>query len=226
MTRFKDEYIPSAVLGYPARVAPRFSTDLAQSDSGSEQANRNWTNPLRSVSIPEGVRDQATFESLKAHWLVMGGPAHTFPFRDPTDFASVALTRINHAPTLSRIDQPLSPGTGDGFNRTFQLIKRYTVGSQTYDRTIYLPVVSSILLGVNGVDPSAASPALVATVTRYAGTVTFDIAPDPGDLLTWGGLFDIETRYEGDDVFDGIMRTFGVAGFADVPLQEVRFCVD
>lgn len=224
MTRFKDVYIASKVIGYPARVSPRFSTDLATSDSGAEQANQNWENALRSIICPEGVRDQVTFEALKAHWLVMRGPAFTFPFRDPTDFASVDLTYVNVAPTTSRTDQPL--GTGDGITRHFQLVKRYTSGGETYDREIYLPVTSTIEIGVDGVDPAALSPALVATVSRYGGLVTFDTAPGVGDILTWGGLFDIEVRYEGDDVFDGIMRTFHAAGFADIPLQEVRFCAD
>lgn len=222
VARFKDVYLNSKIVGYPTRVAPNFSTDLAKSDSGSEQANRHWQHPLRSIVLPEGVRDHATFEALKSHWLVMAGPFHTFPFRDPTDFASVALTKVNTEPVVSRTDQSL--GTGDGLTRVFQLKKRYTAGGETYDRIIHYPVTSSILIGVDGVDPAALSPALTATVAREGGTVTFDVAPDAATVLTWGGLFDLQVSFEGDDVFDGVMRTYGADGFADILLREVRYC--
>lgn len=222
VTRFKDEYMPTAVLGYPARVAPRWSTGLAQSDSGAEVADQRWSHPLRSIQIPEGVRDHVTFEALKAHWLVMAGPASTFPWRDPTDFATADLEAINQAPTLSRTDQAIA--TGDGATRTFQLKKTYTRGAETYARNIFLPVESEVLIGVDGSDPTTLSPALTPTITRYGGTVTFDIAPGVGQAITWGGLFDLEVRFEADDTFDGVMRSYAASGFADVPLQEVRFC--
>lgn len=220
--RFKDVYLPSKIIGYPTRVAPNYSTDIAQSDSGSEQANQQWDHALRSVILTEGVRDQVTFEALLSHWHVMRGPFHTFPFRDPTDFASVDLVQVNVAPTISRTDQSL--GTGDGFTRFFQLTKRYTRDAETYDRVIRYPVVSSILIGVDGVDPSALSPALTVTINRQSGQVEFDSPPPAASVLTWGGYFDLQVRFEADDVFDGIMQTLGVSGFADVPLREVRYC--
>lgn len=222
VARFKDVYLNSRIVGYPTSVAPNFSTDLAESDSGAEQANQHWQHPKRSIIVPQGVRDHATFEALKAHWLVMRGPFHTFPFRDPTDFASVDLTTVNTIPIVSRTDQAL--GTGDGFTRFFQLTKRYTVGGETYDRVIRYPVVSTILIGINGADPTSLSPALTATVDRESGEVEFDVAPPAASTLTWGGLFDLQVRFEADDVFDGIMRTYQASGFADVPLREVRYC--
>ena len=220
--RFKDVYLNSKVMGYPAIISPLFSTDISASDSGAEQANQQWSDPLRRISLTDGIRDHDTFEALKAHWLVMRGPAFTFPWRDPTDFASVDLGAVNQVPTVSRTDQSL--GTGDGFNRFFSLAKTYTVGSETYSRSIRFPVVSTILIGVDGVDPSTLSPALTATVSREGGQVEFDVPPDNGAALTWGGLFDLQVRFEADDSFEGIMRTYGVSGFADIPLNEVRYC--
>lgn len=224
MSRFQDVYLSSKIVGYPTRVAPRFSTDIAESDSGSEQSNQHWEHPLRSIIIPEGVRDHETFEALKDHWLIMRGPHYTFPFRDPTDFASVPLVKVNVAPTISRTDQNLSPAVADGNNRFFQLTKRYTRSGVNYDRVIRYPVVSSILIGVNGVDPLALSPALTATVDRESGVVEFDSPPPAAATMKWGGYFDLQVRFEADDVFDGIMRTYQVSGFADIPLKEVRYC--
>lgn len=224
MTRFIDEYLPSRVVGYPVRVGPRFSTQLVTVDSGAEQANRRWANPLRSVTIPDGVRDQATFEAVKAHWLIMGGPAHTWPWRDPTDFASVDLSKINHAPTVSGLDQLI--GTGDGVQTEFQLTKTYSVGSSSYVRPIKFPIVSSVIVTVNGVDPTVASPSVMWSVTREGGVITFNEPVNMGAPVRAGFLFDLQVRYESDDTFGGIMKTFGVGGFADIPLMEVPFCED
>lgn len=222
MTRFIDEYLSRRIVGYPVDIGPAFSTQITQVDSGAEQANRRWLHPLRSISIPQGVRDMETFEALKNHWLIMGGPFQTWPWRDPTDFASCPLTRVNEVPTVALGDQPL--GTGDGATVEFQLIKRYTVGAQTYDRPIYRPIVSTVLIGIDGVAIGDVSPPASATVSRNGGVVTFADPPGVGAVLTAGFLFDLEVRYESDDTFNGIMRTFGVSGFADIPLQEVRYC--
>ena len=223
--RFLDVYLSSKIVGYPVDVAPMFSTQITAVDSGAEHTNRRWQHPLRDISIPQGVRDQDTANALLDHWLIMGGPNRTFPWRDPTDFASVPLTQVNHAPVLSRTDCPL--GTGDGVTKDFQLTRRYSRGGETYDRPIYLPVVSSVLIGVDGVAPGAASPALAdPTVSREGGVVSFATAPHVGAVLTAGFLFDLNVRFESDDTYRSIMRTFGVQGFSEIPLKEVRWCND
>lgn len=224
--RFVDKYMGRRIQGWPVEVVPMFSTQLATVDSGSEVANRRWMDPLREISIPQGVRDHPTFETLKLQWMVMGGPAQTWPWRDPTDFASVELTEPNEVPVTSLTDQPL--GIGDGFTTRFQLTKRYDLGSPStpYDREIRFPVVNTIEIGVDGLAPGDYSPPLTATVTRYGGYVDFNTAPPANAVLTWGGLFDIQVRFQSDDTFRGIMRTVAVSGFGDIPLQEVRFCED
>lgn len=232
MARFIDQYLSRRVVGYPVQVGPKFSTQMAMVDSGAEQVNRRWQHPLRTISLPDGVRDHETFEDIKAHWFVMGGPAHTWPWRDPTDFASVDLEEINVVPTVAFDDQQI--GVGDGLTTDFQLVKTYTVGDQTYVRPIEFPVVSSLVFGISEPGSPAvivpvtgfASPPTVVTCTRLGGVATFSPAPAVGQVLTAGFLFDIPVRYESDDTFSGIMRTFGVSGFADVPLQEVRYCND
>jgi len=224
--RFVDVYLGSRIQGWPVEIAPMFSTQIAQVDSGSEQANQRWQDPLREISIPQGVRDHATFETLKTHWLVMAGPARTWPWRDPTDFASVELDLPNTVPTITRTDQPL--GVGDGVTTRFQLVKQYDLGSPAtpYTRQIHFPVLSSVLIGVDGVDPSLASPALSYTVAREGGYVDFTTPPGVGAVLTAGFLFDLQVRFEADDTFRAVFRTYGVDGFADIPLREVLFCED
>jgi len=222
MTRFVDEYMNDCVPGYPVIASPRWSTDLVMADSGDEQANQRWAHPLHRYTLPEAVRTMAVFNSIRDHWLVMRGPAKIWPFRDPLDFASVALAAPNTPPAVTPYDQPL--GTGDGVTRTFQMQKEYTVGAQTYTRVITLPVLSSVRVGRDSNSSPPQEYLAGFSVNRVAGTVTFDIAPTIGTLLTWGGYFDVPVRFESDEAFDGIVRTFGIGGFADIVLFEMRNC--
>lgn len=241
MTRFTDTYLSARIQGYPVEIAPNFSTQQTRVDSGSEASNSRWVDPLRDINVPSGVRDQPTFEALKRHWLVMKGPHKTWPWRDPTDFASLDLEIPNEATAdilarISKNDQPLIDADGavavpDGIETVFYLGKRYDVGSpaEPYIRRIYFPVVSTIQLAIDGASPAALSPALTATVSRNGGVVTFSSPPgggSPASRMTWGGLFDLQVRFADDQTFRGIMRTYAASGFADIPLSEVRYCED
>lgn len=222
MTRFVDAYMPEQVPGFPCISSPRWATDIQISDSGVEQVNQRWVHPLHTYSLPDAIREHVTFEGIHDHWLAMRGPYYSFPFRDPLDFASVSLQTPNVAPTLSRIDQTI--GTGDGFETQFQLKKTYFSGAQSYTRNIYHPIVSTVLIGINGEDPESASPNFDWDVDRLTGIVTFDIPPLNGAIITAGFLYDVEVRFADDDAFDGIVKTYGVSGFADIELLEVRPC--
>ena len=222
MSRFVDELIPDTVPGYPCISSPRWSTDIQIVDSGAERANQRWEHPLRDFTLPDAVREQETFEIIYHHWLAMRGPLYTFPFSDPLDFASASLESPNIEPTLSVVDQPI--GTGDGFTTDFQLVKVYSSGGQTYTRNIYHPVSGTVIIGINGANADTLSPTIDYTVNRLTGIVSFDVAPVAGTAITAGYLFDVEVRFSDDSTFDGIVKTYGVSGFASIELTEVRPC--
>lgn len=222
MTRFLDVYLDRCVPGYPCMSSPRWSTSITHSDSGAEQVNQRWKHPLHKFTLPEAVRDHTVYEAVRDHWFIMRGPLRTFPFRDPLDFASVPLDRPNQTPPISWSDQVL--GTGDGVNTVFQLVKTYNRGGESYTRTIYHPVVSSVVVSVNNQDPGALLIPLTWSVDRATGQVTFSGPPDPGAVVRAGFLYDVEVRFESDDSFDGLLKDYGVSGFADLVLLEVRPC--
>lgn len=227
MTVFIDLYFDDLVPGFPCDSSPRFSTQITQVASGAERRNRQWAHPLRRFILPEAIREQETYEAVHDHWLLVGGPECTFPFRDPLDFATVPLVYPNIEPDWDGEDQAF--GTGDGFERTFQLTKTYQRGAYSYTRPIYLPVVGSYVILMNGLDPATPDPALPGgpytyVVSRPGGVVTFTPAPEAGIDLTWGGLFDVEVRFEADDSFAGIVQSYRIAGFADINLIETRSC--
>ena len=216
---FIDAYLPTGVPGYPCASAPRTKTTINVTSGGRENRNREWVHPQHRFVLPEAAgREWSVVEALKKHWLIMAGPAHSWPFRDPLDFASRNLTKPNVTPTVAASDQLI--GTGTGFTDTFQLVKTYTVGAETYTRTIHLPRLSSVVISANGavVDPANYS------VSRPGGVVTFNAPPTNGHAIRAGFLFDCEVRFESDDQLESILRTYQVGGFADITLIEVRPC--
>lgn len=229
MSRFVDIYLPDRIKGFPFTSSPRTSTTITGVANGFEHANRNWKNPLHYFTAPEGVQCMDDIEDLKDHWMALGGPFLTFAMRDPMDFASRKLGKPNVVPSIGITDQLL--GVGDGVRRVFQLQKTYTRGPISYTRPIYIPVIDTVAVGINALPIDTADPVLpggpyVVDVERYGGTVTFDHAPQLGQAITAGFLFDCEVRFEADDSFDAIVQSFQVSGHADLSFWEVRPCND
>jgi uncharacterized protein (TIGR02217 family) len=202
--------------------SPRWSTSITHSDSGAEQANQRWEHPLSRYTLPQAFRDHNVYEAVRDHWLIMRGPLRSFPFRDPLDFASIRLDRPNTVPGITWSDQVL--GTGDGITATFQLVKTYTRGGETYTRKVVHPVTSTVTVSINNVDPSTLFDPLTWTVDRATGVVTFSAPPAPGAVVRAGYLYDVEVRFESDESFDGLLQDYGVSGFADLVLIEIRPC--
>lgn len=219
--RFVDSYLPDAIPGFPCISTPMWSTQLVRVDSGDEQANSRWSNPLYRFTLPEAIRDMAQIQAVLTHWQEMRGPFHTWPFKDPMDFASVAVTENNTAPTLSSADQTL--GTGDGAKTQFQIVKVYG-STNPMTRTIYLPRAGTVLVEVNGADPTTFSPPITWSVSRPGGVITFDSPITAGHVVKAGFLFDNEVRFESDDAFDAIAHEAGLGGEADLTMIGVRRC--
>lgn len=216
-----DVYLPERILGYGFTGAPLWNTPMTVVASGAENANQAWLHPMRKYTSPEGVRCWDDVAELHDMWMALRGPKMLFAFPDPADRASVRLAhpQESDADLLDRItaeDQVF--GVGDGATRTFQLSKAYTYGPETYDRAIVLPVVASLLVADAGV------PTVAFTAVREGGSITFDVAPANGHTLTWGGLYDVPVRFEGDDVFATVLQAFQTAGHADLTLIERKLC--
>lgn len=224
---FLDVYPPPNIRGYPFSSSPRFSTTITGVSSGSEHRNRNWKHPLHRYTSPEAIRSHDDIEDIRDHWMVTAGPFLSFPIRDPMDFASRRLLKPNLPPALFPTDQVL--GVGDGSNRDFQLSKSYTRGGKSYTRPIYLPVVTSVLVAIDAKSTATADPTLPSgpylwDVSRQGGVVTFDHAPQAGQVVTAGFLFDVPVRFEGDDSLDAILQAYQLSGVADLTFVEVRPC--
>lgn len=223
--RFTDIYLPPRIAGFPFVSTPRWSTQITAVSSGAENANQNWKHPLHRFTAPEGVRCWDDIGDLHEFWMALRGPKYTFALTDPLDSASRRMLAPGLAPDLFSTDQVL--GVGDGVTTEFQLVKTYTYGPRTYTRTISHPQVDSVIIAGNALElDDLALPGHPYTfdVSRLTGKVTFDHAPTVGVVLTGGFRFDVESRWEGDDSYSGLVAAFRTAGFADLSFVEVPPC--
>ena len=150
--------------------ATRFQTDVVMVDSGHEQRQSRWDQPLMEYDVAYGVRTMEHLQGLIAFFRAMGGKKNAFLYKDHTDFTSTIATahEARRAPDPSPLDQEL--GVGDGSTKVFQLIKRYpTPGGQAASvRPIYKPKGGTVAVAINA-----------TLVTNYAldlntGKITFE----------------------------------------------------
>lgn len=148
--------------------ATRFQTDVTVVDSGHDQRNSRWTQPLMEYDVAYGVRTMEHLHGLIAFFRTMQGKKHSFLYHDHTDFTSTQATELEKrkAPPISNMDQPL--GTGDHKTKTFQLVKEYfSPGGQVHTRPIYKPKPGSVLVSQDG------GQVLNWTLDPMKGTVEF-----------------------------------------------------
>lgn len=173
MAFYESPRFPEAI-AYGAVGGPGFSTALAALTSGYEQGNANWTYPRHAWDVAHGIKTQAQFEELRAFFIIMRGRMHRWRYKDWADFSASLTTGRVTALTAT----------------TFQLVKRYTSGAQTFDRLIRKPVAGTLAVHVSG---SGVAFSLDATT----GIVTIGSAPAAGNVA-WSGEFDVPMRFDID----------------------------
>jgi uncharacterized protein (TIGR02217 family) len=180
---------------FPERIArdaeggPEFLTDIAEMSSGYESRNIAWNEPRHRYVVTLLNRPASEFDELKAFFIAVRGMGHGFRFKDVADFSATSTVGL------------LGTGVGTG-SATYQMNKRYTSGSNNFDRAIKKPVSGTLLIYKNAVAqtivPSAPGAGQVSVDTT-TGIVTFGgTAPGGGDVLTWSGQFDVPVRFDTD----------------------------
>jgi uncharacterized protein (TIGR02217 family) len=169
--RFPDSIAFGAVSG------PEFSTDIVITVGGQESRNANWAATRGRYEVGLVNKDKTTTDALIAFFRAVAyGRANAFRFKDHNDFEAY--------------DQPI--GTGDGADTTFQLVKVYTSGAQTYTRTITKPVTGTVTAKLAG------TPTTAFTTDTTTGIITFSVAPGLGVAITASCEFDTPVRFDSD----------------------------
>ncbi|AKM09880.1 DUF2460 domain-containing protein [Croceicoccus naphthovorans] len=189
---------------------PAFLTDVVALDSGDEDREERWENPLAQYDIAHNVRTPADIASLRAFHRARRGASRGFLLKDWIEYTSAADGQT--APTAT--DQPI--GTGDGVETVFAIVKRYADVGGLYDHPIRWPVTGTVVVALDGVPQVGGF-----TVQRGDGTVTFAVAPGAGVAVTCGYEFDVPVRFT-EDLLSVSWDTINSRSAGSVPLQEVR----
>lgn len=150
---FIDEEFPHDI-SYNSIGAIRFETETTRVDSGYDQRNQRWDQPLMEYDVAYGVRTMEDLHDLKQFFYAMRGRLYSFKYFDRFDFNSQFVTAIEGRtiPSTTSLDQAL--GTGDALVKAFQLQKLYKTkysGASLY-RPIYKPKDGTVKVALAGVE--------------------------------------------------------------------------
>ena len=192
-----------------ARGGPERRTQIVELASGDEERNASWLNSRREYDVAYGVRNADALAVVVAFFEARNGMLYGFRFKDWSDYKS-CLSLASIAGT----DQLI--GVGTGALTTFQLLKAYVSGAQTYSRTITKPVAGTVKIALNG------GAALSGwSVDATTGIITFAAAPASGVAITAGYEFDTPVRFD-TDMIDVALKFERLGSIQSIPLIEVR----
>lgn len=188
-------------IAWGATGGPTWSTDVFSTFGGAEQRNQNRSHYLGQWDVGL-VNKDATYTRTLIHFFnaVAKGRFNSFRF----------VNLVNN--DSQGADEPI--GTGDGADTTFQLIRRYSSGGQTYDKTIYLPTTGTTTCKLNGVATTA------FTVNTTTGIVTFSVAPGIGVAITASFEHALHCRFD-VDAFTCTRIDPDIFAWPSVPIQEL-----
>jgi uncharacterized protein (TIGR02217 family) len=227
VTDFIDVYLPSNIRAFPWISAPRHDHIDHGRGFGARTPKQKLAEPAAQVhSIRSGAmprNDRRPEGSLAGVFRPVPGVSDARSAR----LRFGAPSEIELGADIVATDQVC--GIADGLARDFQLKKTYTRGGFSYVRKIRLPILDSVLVAMNALDPSTPGPALPGgpytySVDRLSGAITFDPVPQNGIVVTAGYYFDVPVRFETDDEFEAIVKAFQVDGFSDLTFMETRMC--
>lgn len=209
---FHEVQFPTEI-SYGSRGGPGFNTNVLVLDSGAEERVARWSSPRRRYDVRYGIRSRADLQAVLEFYIRRLGPAHGFRYKDWLDFTSASDGMA--APTY--LDQLL--GSGDGSEVDFQLVKTYTDGIVSRERTITKPVSGTVVVAIDGVEQLSGW-----TVSTVTGIVTFSSPPAANKDVTAGFEFDVPVRFgkEADDVLEASIDSYDIGDIGSIPLIEVK----
>lgn len=145
--------------------APVFLTDVAETVSGYESRNANWTQVRHEFDVGFAIRTKTDYALLARHFYMAKGRLHSFGMLDFLD---------------SEVSE--DEGIVQEVNGEYQLFKRYGTGPEAYLRKITRPVTAN----VDGAG---------VTVDLDTGKVIPDDSSTDPTGYAWSGTFLVPARY-------------------------------
>jgi len=205
---FHEVRFPDAI-SRGARGGPERRTQVVELASGDEERNASWANSRRRYDVAYGIRRADDLAAVVAFFEARNGRLHGFRFKDWADYKS-------GLPSKAPGPQDQLIGEGDGATTVFQLVKRYSSGSQSWTRAIAKPVGDTVRITLDGTEQANGW-----SVDTTTGVVTFDTIPASGVAITAGYEFDVPVRFD-TDMLDVTLDLECLGSITSIPLLEIR----
>jgi uncharacterized protein (TIGR02217 family) len=192
-----------------ARGGPERRTQIVELASGDEERNASWANSRRRYDVAYGIRRADDLAAVVAFFEARNARLNGFRYKDWADYKSSLPSQA-----ITPTDQQI--GTGTGSLKTFQLVKRYTSGAQTWVRTIAKPVAGTVRIALGTVEQMSGW-----TLDATTGVVIFTSAPGSGVIVRAGFEFDVPVRFD-SDMLDVTLDIERLGSITSIPLIEIR----
>lgn len=189
MSGFKDIRFPTAI-SFDAVGGPGFLTNIVFSNSGKEFRDQIWELERGEWEVSHAITLPTAYKAFQAFFRIVRGRAYSFRYKDWSDF----VCDVGDGLFIDTDDSPPAK----------QMVKRYTFGSETFDRVITKPCVDKITTDAASLD--------YATGIAVSGT-------------TWSGEFDCHARLDTDKMKQELVDRSGgeiVITWASIPILEVK----
>lgn len=160
---------------YGASYSLNYDTLITTMGGGSEQRRINWDQGIIGIQLSTRVLNTEELTYLLAFHEARNGAYEGFRVKDWSDYKA--------------INQPL--GTGDGSEKTFQLVKVYTVAGVSVTRAITKPVAGTVKVYLDGIEQED---------NWSVDTTTGQVTTTLDGTLTASCEFDIPMRFEQDKI--------------------------
>ena len=192
-----------------ARGGPERRTQVVELSSGDEERNASWANSRRRYDVAYGIRCADDLAAVVAFFEARNGRLFGFRFKDWADYKSSLPSQA-----ITATDQQI--GTANSVLKTFQLVKRYTSGAQSWTRSIAKPVAGTVRVALGTVEQLSGW-----TLDATTGVVTFTSAPANGVIVRAGFEFDVPARFDSDSI-DVTLDVERLGSITSIPLVEIR----
>lgn len=184
-------------VSYGFTGGPTFNTTRARLVSGYERRNAERSRPLYRFRAPYDGIHSDHHAAVQSAYIACLGPTHSFRFKDWSDY------QLNNV-TIGT--------TSGGTDEAIQIIKPYTFGSLTVNRTITKPVDSTVYNIAGGYVANAVALAVTADDTPISFTCDYSTGiltltgTRPGsEVIKVTGEFDVPVFFDEDSLeFDFI----------------------
>ncbi|WP_299818582.1 DUF2460 domain-containing protein [uncultured Jannaschia sp.] len=197
-------------LSYGSVGGPTRHTEIVTLANGFEERNTPWEHSRRRYNAGFGLRSLEDINEIVSFFEARRGQLYGFRWKDWLDYKS-----CDPNGKVSTRDQLI--GKGNGKLMSFQIIKAYSSGEETYERRISKIVAGTICLAIDGVNLSASE----YDTDIVNGVVSLRTAPEIGAKITAGYEFDVPARFDTDQILSSISSIQG-GDIPDIPVVELR----